>query len=55
MKPAEAIGLLVWNRHFGRSQIVEHLGGRRFRCMTLEKSPGTHYTTSWLNLKRLKS
>lgn len=52
MKPAEAIGLIRFNRHFGRSRIVEHLGGKKFRCESLDRHPGVHYTTSWLNLRR---
>lgn len=52
MKPAEAVGLIRFNRRFGRSKIVEHVGGRIFRCESLDRHPGVYYTTSWLSLKR---
>lgn len=52
MKPAEAIGLIRYNRRFGRSRIVAHIQGRKFRCMSLDMYPGVTYTTSWGNLKR---
>jgi hypothetical protein len=55
MKPSEAIGLIRYNHRFGRSEIVEHLGGKKFRCKSLDRHPGVHYTTSWGNLTRRAS
>lgn len=52
MKPAEAVGLIRFNRRFGRSKIVKHMGGKIFRCKSLERHPGVYYTTSWGSLKK---
>jgi hypothetical protein len=55
MKPAEAIGLIRFNRRFGRSEILEHVRGKIFRCKSLDRHPGVQYTTSWHNLRRRES
>lgn len=52
MKPTEAIGLVRYNRRFGRSKILEYRGGRVFLCESLDRHPGVRFTTSWLNLRR---
>lgn len=55
MKPAEAIGMIVFNRRFGRSIILSHEGGLMFRLQSTHKYPGVRYTTSWGSLKRERS
>jgi hypothetical protein len=55
VKASDAVGLIRFNRRFGRSRIVAHVGGKIFRCMSLDKHPGVNYTTSWRNLTRKSS
>lgn len=53
MKPSEAVGLIRFNRRFGRSRIVSYEGGKMFKCRSLDVYPGVEYTTGWCNLRKM--
>lgn len=53
MKPAEAIGMILYSNHFGRCRLIRHEGGKKFLCVSLEKFPGLRFTAAWgAQLKR---
>lgn len=41
--PEKYLGRLCWSRRNGKLRVVEYLGGRIFRVVSVDRYPGVHF------------